>query len=368
MEPMTSSRMLAVCCLLGLVGCRDATGKEDSAKVRAAAVAPTLTPAPVAPTPPAADPTKKVRDQKKGDQSDNDWVPAEHKSGAARWKDTGVYLDGKPIGFMTWGEMPITLKPTWVKDKVSANKRPGSKDLGWRWAQQRFYRFTDYLEAMGVDIKTVKELHVYGPRFSESVIATGKDLQSPLAREFMFRFGSNVAGKAIPKVPDGFGRGRAPDKISGVMIYIEKKPPTLDDEGFTLDGIPQEGVPYYGEPIRGGVRVYLDNRLATIIKRQELDPKKATKAADGELQWSLAELLTAQGVDTSKVAEVWVIRDERRGEQFPATELPTMTFQASSQAKGGVMLTDKLIRANAIALHTKPLAPADLPITTTDDD
>src|SRR5690606_16084576 len=64
----------------------------------------------------------KVKDLSKGDQEDAEWVPAEHKKGAARWKDVGVYVDGKPISFLTFGELPITLQPTWVKDKVSQNK------------------------------------------------------------------------------------------------------------------------------------------------------------------------------------------------------------------------------------------------------
>lgn len=30
------------------------------------------------------------KDERKGDQSDDEWVPAEFKSGMARWKDVGV--------------------------------------------------------------------------------------------------------------------------------------------------------------------------------------------------------------------------------------------------------------------------------------
>ena len=351
---------------LGLFACKGEQG-DSKVKLRPAAVAPTSNPTTTTTVEtPRADGT--VEDTKKGDKKDSEWVPAEFKAGAARWKDTGVYLDGKPIGFLTWGELPIGLKPTWLKDRVSANKRPGTKDIGWRWGQQRFYRFTDYLTAMGIDIKKVKELHVYGPRFSESIVATGKDLQSPLAKEFYFRFGGNVAGKAIPKVPEDFASGRPPDKIAGVMIYMEKEPPKLTQEGFELAGEPQLGVPYFGEPLRGGIRIYLDNRYAAMIKRQELDPKKAVQGPNGQLTWKLGELLAAQGVDTSNVAEVWVIRDERRAEKLPGADLATMTFQASEQAKGGVLLTDKLIRTNAIALHTKPVDPSELPTITSDDD
>ncbi|HLL21533.1 MAG TPA: hypothetical protein VK427_05350 [Kofleriaceae bacterium] len=362
---MTATRFV-VCVLVTLAACRGDDTPEEP-KLRSAAVAPSTNPSPN--TPAASDPTaKKNVDKKKGDKSDEEWVPAEFKTGAARWKDTGVYLDGKPIGFLTWGELPIGLQPTWVKDKVSANKRPGSKDLGWRWAQQRRYRFTDYLTAMGIDVAKVKELHVYGPRFSNSVVATTQDLLSPAAANFQFRFGGNTSGKAIPQTPDNFGHGNPPDKIAAVMIYIEKKPPTLTNEGFDLDGLPQEAVPYYGEPLRGGIRIYKDNRLAAYLKRQELDPKLATKAANGELSWKLADFLKSQGVDISDVAEMWVIRDERRTEKFTNAEVASLAFQAAAQAKGGIQIGDKLVRANAIALHTKPVAPTQMPFTTADDD
>src|SRR5258708_4420973 len=78
-----------------------------------------------------------------GSGSDSsEYVPAEFKQGMSRWKDTGVYVDGKPVGFLTFGELPIACKPTWLKDKVSAEKRPGTDDPGWRWAKQRVYKFT----------------------------------------------------------------------------------------------------------------------------------------------------------------------------------------------------------------------------------
>ena len=364
------ARRLVLCGLVAFLGCKN--NEKSEPKLRSAAVAPSLNAQPAPPPVDTSKPSAKPTDKKKGDKSDEEWVPAEFKTGAARWKDTGVYVDGKPIGFLTWGELPIGLKPMWIKDKGSQNKRPGSKDLDWRWVQQRRYRFTDYITAMGIDLKKVKEVHMYGPRFSNSVVATNKDLFSPQAKDWAFRFGGNTSGKAIPHTPPGFAHGKPPDKIAGVMIYIEKEPPKLTDDGFVMNGEVIDSVPYYGDPIRGGVRVYLDNRLAAIIKRQELDPKKATKAADGELEWKLGEFLSNQGVDTSKVAELWVVRDETRSEHVPGADIANITFQASAQAKGGVSLrtagAESLIRANAIALHTKPVDPKDLPFTTPDDD
>jgi hypothetical protein len=201
------------------------------------------------------------------------------------------------------------------------------------------------------------------------LIATTKDLTGPLADKFMFRFGNNTGGKAIPAAPGEFGNGKTSDKISAVMVYMKKKPPILiRNEGLELDGELQKGVPYYGEPLRGGVRIYLDNKLAAIIKRQELDPKKATKTADGELKWKLSDFFATSGVDTSKVVEAWVIRDERRAEKFPVSDLASIEFTASAQAHGGVKLTDKKIQANSIALHTRAIKEDEIPKTTEWDD
>jgi len=365
---MTRSFVGTLSLLIAISGCGDAKGKQQEPLLRPAVVVPTTTPTVEAKVDPAK-PDAKTKDEKKGDKNDKDWVPNEHKAGMARWKDTGVYLDGKPLGFLTWGELPIALKPTWVKDKVSDRKRPGTNDLGWKWAQQRFYKFTDYFKAVGIDIKKVKEVHLYGPKMSQTLIATGADLQGPLANEFMFRFGTNTGGKAIPHAPGNFGNGKTADKITAVMVYQTKKPPKLiRNEGLELDGQLQTGVPYYGDPIRGGIRIYLDDKLAAIIKRQELDAKKATTGKDGELNFKLADVFAAQGVDTKKVVEVWVIRDERWEEKIPGSELPTLTFSANSQAHGGVLLGDKKYRANAIALHTRPIADTEIPKPTEHDD
>src|SRR5687768_3702296 len=53
------------------------------------------------------------------------YIPAEFKSGADRWKEIGVYVDGKPRGMLAWAELPLALKPTWVPIQVSANVRYG---------------------------------------------------------------------------------------------------------------------------------------------------------------------------------------------------------------------------------------------------
>ncbi|MBS1122305.1 MAG: hypothetical protein H6Q90_4533 [Deltaproteobacteria bacterium] len=361
--------------LVGLLACGDAKQEAAPITVQPAKVVPSTQPQDPGPGSDAGSSAGsgsaavKAKDDHKGDQQDSEWVPAEFKKGMSRWKDIGVYIDGKPIGFLTYGELPTGLKPTWIKDKVSDRKRPGTDDPGWKWARQRFYKFTDYLKAVGVDIRQINELHIYGPKMSQTFIVSGKDLATPAADKLMFRFGANISGKPIPAAPNNLGNGKIGDKISAVMVYLKKKPPILiRNEGLELDGQPQLGVPYYGEPIRGGIRIYLDDKLAAIIKRQELDPKQATKGADGELYYKLSDVFTANGVDTKKVVEVYVIRDERRQDKLPAAELATLTFSAGAQAKGGVVLGDSKIRANALALHTRPIKPGEIDQPTPDDE
>jgi hypothetical protein len=352
---MKLSKLAAL--LFALSACHDASGTETKAKQ------PEPTAGSAAAGSGSADAPKALQ---KPAEPDEAYTPAEFKSGMARWKDTGVYLDGKPIAFMTFGELPITLKPTWVKDEVSINKPPGCPDCPDRKiAYTRYYKFTDYLKSLGIDPKKVKAIHVVGPKLSDTIAATGADLQSKAADEFMFRFGGLSSGKAIPHAPDNFGNDRSPDKISSLMIYVDRKPPVVTRDGIELDGVPQTGVPYYGEPLRGGIRIYLDDKMVASIKRNELDPKMATTTPDGELHWDLKKFLEKNGVDTSKIVEGWVIRNDRREEMLPWSELSTQSFTASSQSgksnQGNVTLGDKKIVVNVLALHTRHVDKSELP-------
>jgi hypothetical protein len=331
--------------LVVFVGCRDATGEQSQPPSNASVVEPAL----------GSDPNSTP--------TNDSYIPAEHKTGMERFKDVVVYLDGRPIGVLSFGELPITLKPTWVKVKKEQNKPASCPDcLAWKWGEQRFYKFTDYLKALGVPIAKIRELHVQGPRPTNTIVATARDLESKAADGFLFRFGADVGGKPIPRVPENFGNLFGPDKVTAVMIYVTKQPPKIQPGiGFVLDGKELDGVPYYGEPLRGGVRIYLDDRLVTVIKRSELDVKQATQASDGTLHWPLYGFLKSRGVDTSKLVEAWVIRDEHRADVVPAGELSTMSFGASSQASGSIELGPKKLVANAVALHTRAIAKDELP-------
>ncbi len=124
-------------------------------------------------------------------------------------------------------------------------------------------------------------------------------------------------------------------------------------------------LPYVEEPMRGGIRIHLDNTYATRIKRNELvESGEAFKAAseDGQETWSFFGFLKAQGIDTDKVEEAWIIHDERRVQRLSRGELVTATFMANPQNKGEILFGYDKTPTHAIALHTKPLQPEDLPV------
>jgi hypothetical protein len=193
------------------------------------------------------------------------------------------------------------------------------------------------------------------------IAASGKELRAR-GSEFMFRFAVGTGGKAIPVVPPNFGNRVKPDKIAAVMVYIDKKPPeVVPDEGLVLDGTPVDGIPYFGEPVRGGIRVYQDDRLAMVIKRPMLRETPALPSKDGTKRWSLWQLFGAHGVDTTKIAEGWMIADERRKQKLSRAELEHLTFEIGEKEKNEILVGDGKLRVNAIALHGHALAASELP-------
>ena len=89
------------------------------------------------------------------------------------------------------------------------------------------------------------------------------------------------------------------------------------------------------------------------------------------LTWTLWGFLKSRGVDTSKVVEGWVIRNDVREEKFPVSALSTMTFEAPSKSgksqSGAVLLGDQKIVTNVIALHTRAIDATELPVVRKDE-
>jgi hypothetical protein len=274
-------------------------------------------------------------------------------SGRNRGDRPGVYVDGEPISVLSFGELPIGLQPVWRTEQASVEKEPGQAAPPAREVKVRAYRFTELLTALRVNLTKVRELHVYGPKPTDSIVVSGAELRRR-GRDFLFRFAGAVEGSPIPIVPPRFGNRRSPDRVTAVLVYVDKKPPRLvPDEGFELDGRIITDIPYHGEPLVGGVRVYLNNRLAMVIKRRNLE--------GGGPRYSLASQLESHGIDTRKIAEAWVIHHDRRVERFTQEQLQALSFKMIEGKSGELLLGEHDLPANAIALHEVAIDPEQLP-------
>jgi hypothetical protein len=282
----------------------------------------------------------------------SDWIPSEHRTSKGKLRDPGVYVDGAPVGFLQYGDLPPSLQPVLVEGSMMLEFGPG--DTGPRRQPVHYvrYRLADYLEKVGVDLRRVREVHVHGgPRIAGRI--TGPDLRRARDR-VLFSFGRRTHGKALLHVPADVKLGTSFDHIAAVAVYIERTPPRiLPSAEVELDGRIVTDIPYFGEPLRGGIRIYKDDRLVTVIKRRLLSGEDHLASwHQGRLRWQLADVLAELGVDLDDVSFGEVIHDERRGRRIPASELAATWFVADPQRRGEVALGERAEPMHGLALFT----------------
>ncbi len=337
---------------------------------------------PANPTEPAKPPELKSNGE--------EWIPQEHQSGIKKFKTPGIYVDGKLLGILTFGELPLKLPVLWHEEEGAVSFKKGDNGPTTRLIKQRRYSFREYLEAMGVNVKAVKEVHIYGgAKKARATVVRGEMMRKH--PKFSFRFGSDVFGKPIPSCPPGVADGKCPDNLHAVTVYVDKKPPTRKHGSFYFGAEKVEGIPYYGEPLRGGIRVYLDGPFVAQIKRGKIEPPPevtdqaklktlgadpgtvepaaadASKAyriklPDGAIRYSFYGFLKAEGVDTSKIVEGWLVHRDRRVKKLTGDELEKLLFATATRGSGQILVGPDRVRTNAIALHTKPVNPKDIPV------
>jgi len=263
-----------------------------------------------------------------------------HGSGRNRWRGGGVYLDGEPIGVLRHAELPRGLEPIWETQRRRLPFGPG-EEVRFTETKVPRYRITDYLSALGLRLDDVVQVHLHGARDS-AVVLTREDLRRH-PDDLLFKFAGGTFGKPIPIIRT-IPVGTTFDDLIAMTIYIERKPPRLtENQTLELDGLPIRGIPYHGEPLREGVRVYVDNRLATVLKRNQLPATSQSPHSD------LGSVLARHGVPTSKLVSVELIHDEVRTATLPWSPLE---FAFNEGASGEIVVGSHRLPANSIALFT----------------
>lgn len=190
------------------------------------------------------------------------------KKGEGRAPETILYVDGVPRASISFGELT----------------RLGRQPL------------CDYLASLETPCSTVRALHVY----AEAV--------TPIA---------DLAAAQLEVEP-----GRAP-RIAGVeahavTVYVQKPPPPL----------PVQGIPYLDERVRGGTRINLDGKLATRLKRNQIEGE-LPEGPDGYL---LTDFLQQQKLTVPKAVEL--VMSDDQVVRVPDAEIARLRFQAEPEKHG----------------------------------
>lgn len=273
--------------------------------------------------------------------------------GFSMFKEAWVYVDGKPVGVLREAELP-PIPDVWIDQIEALDFKRGDPPPHERVYQARRWRLSDYFKAVGVDLKKIKAVAVHGGR--GTVLIAG-DVFRRLHKDVLFDLTGNSDLKLrvffpdamLPHIKTSF------DRYVAVSVIVDKPVPEANEQNdLVLDGVVLEGIPFYGQPLRGGIRVYLDGKLAVIIKRNALGDEG--RVAPGVDEWSVVELLKARGVDPSKIGAADVLDALQVVTRLDAATVPTLTFKTSEQAQGAILLSNGGA-TNAILLWTEGKVP-----------
>ena len=254
------------------------------------------------------------------------------------------------------------------------NKPPGcpTRCPGWKWAQQRFYKFTDYLKALGVDLHKVKEIHVYGPKLSQTIVVDRRRICCrQAADEFMFRFGGRRRRQADP--------ARAAELRQRQAARQDQRRDDLHRQEAADDHARRHRA--RRRPIRSACRTTASRCAAACASISTTSSPRSSSArsstrrrrrrrADGELALELRRRSSQRnGVDTSKVVEGWVIRDERRTEKIPWAELVEDDVLRELAGQGRRAARRQEARARTRSRCTRArIKPDELPVIQPDEE
>ena len=191
----------------------------------------------------------------------------EGKQRGQQFRESVVYVDGKAKGILRYSELPPAIKPFAM---------PEIDDLD----VARYYRLADYLQAIGTDLDKVNELHIYGSH-DRVAIVQGSELRQ-LRDRIVFDFTRQVDGKPRARWAQTHALPHRPmvDVILGMSVYIDKAPPVLDHGPLLVDGKPVDDIPYVGDGVPKGTRVYVDGHLEGWVRRKQLPNKLIAPGSD----------------------------------------------------------------------------------------
>jgi hypothetical protein len=281
-----------------------------------------------------------------------------------RFHEATVYVDGVPKIAFTYNEMPPSVpvyEYTWGEE--------GDSD------KAHHMLVADYLKALGVNLKKVKEAHFYGGR-DRVVVVTGDELRKH-AKDFYFNFTRDFLGKPRGEWKPGLHTNDKVDISTDLAVYVNKKPPHWDKENWSLvddKGQPiTEEIPYCADEMpRRSVRVNVDGIYVAYLKRNLLEGNlQPVNEVNGEVpktempRYKLNELLAKKNIPTSAFRGMDLITRDERIIRISPTDAADVEFTLQRHGGGIAEFSFKGVKAYAKAVNVYvKLAPPNRPMRT----
>ncbi|MBX3190124.1 MAG: hypothetical protein KF819_24065 [Labilithrix sp.] len=303
------------------------------------------TAAPTQATPPAAPPSSSEDDADKVKRP--------------RFGEATVYVDGRTTGVMRAPELPASLKARVI-------------DLGEGYKATR-YGFVDYATSLGIDVKRVKGMHLYGG--SRVVIVDEAEFKR-VGAKISFSFVQGDRGKPRVHWPaEKINVNSTIDMLTAVAFYVDKVPPHLtpdpNNRGELVmpDGSKIEGkVPYAPAEQGHGTRVYVDGALVGVVKRKKLTDDIVVKtegAPDSEpTKFSLTGFAGKLGKGAEQPKAIHLVAgDDVIANLAPETAKST-TFYVPARNQGQILVDvavgdgKRAAKVSAVQIFVKTAPPA----------
>lgn len=260
--------------------------------------------------------------------------------GQQRFRLASVWVDGTQLAAVRYGELPPGLRATVVEQTTSEGEK----------LPVRRFRIADYLEALGVDVARVREVHVYGGRGRIGVLP-GDELRKQ-RHDVMFSFTQGERGKPRLHWPRDIAVTDKIDMLNDLTVYVDKAPPTWNQEAWRLEigGQPVEGIPYATAESGGGTRLYVDGRLARTLRRRSLGEPTGEPP-----RWPLAAQLAGAGVVLDQVQAVDLVDRDTRVSRLDKAAVATAALEVPDGSQGRVTVQPGGFTAEAILVFVKAL-------------
>jgi hypothetical protein len=259
--------------------------------------------------------------------------------GQQRFRQAGIWLDGVLLAAVRFGELPPGLKPVYIERTSSEGER---FDL-------RRYTIADYLQALGVDVAQVREVHFQGGRGRIGVMP-GDELRRKRA-EVTFSFTQSDRGKPRLHWPREVDVNDKIDMLNDLTVYVSKPPPTWNAEKWQLEigGQAVQGIPYASDSSGGGgVRVYVDGRIVRTLRPRSMGPGTGDPP-----KWALAAELAGAGVVLDTVRAVDLVDRDQRTARLSREAARTAQFELGDGDRGRLLVHPGGHAAEAVLVYVR---------------